>query len=147
MYSKHISFDSSKFAYKPIEVDIPLIPIGSPSASKKPIILHNIFFESGSAQLKNESAVELNSLSSFLVENPTISIEIRGHTDSVGSEENNLRLSEDRANAVVDALKTRGINENRLISKGFGEMSPIADNSTDEGRKQNRRTEFYVLDQ
>ncbi len=74
-------------------------------------------------------------------------IEIAGHTDSVGSEMYNLRLSEARANAVRDYLIQHGISPDRLIAKGYGESRPIAPNTTREGRAKNRRVEFTVISQ
>ena len=73
-------------------------------------------------------------------------IEVGGHTDNLGSEDANLRLSQARANAVVEYLKLAGIEEARLQAKGYGESTPIADNSTNDGRKANRRTEFVIVE-
>ncbi len=97
--------------------------------------------------LKPESQVELDKLIQLLNENPNLKVEISGHTDNVGSPADNLVLSNNRAKAVVNYLVSKGINTNRLSFKGYGETKPIADNKTDEGRAQNRRTEMKVTGQ
>ncbi|MBV9962905.1 MAG: PD40 domain-containing protein [Parafilimonas sp.] len=106
--------------------------------------LKNIQFPSKSFQLEPVSKIELNKLVQLMNDNPTVKIQINGYTDNVGSDADNLKLSQDRAKAVVDYLISRGINDNRLTSKGFGETNAISDNSTEEGRALNRRTEFIV---
>jgi outer membrane protein OmpA-like peptidoglycan-associated protein len=80
-----------------------------------------------------------------LKKNPSLKIEISGHTDDVGNEQSNLKLSQSRAEAVKNYLTEKGITADRLTAKGYGKSKPIALNSTEEGRKQNRRTEFTVL--
>jgi outer membrane protein OmpA-like peptidoglycan-associated protein len=107
--------------------------------------LNNIYFESGSANLNETSAFELQSLVSWLKENPRLSIEISGHTDNVGNANENLKLSQNRAEAVVRQLIQDGIQADRLTAKGYGDTLPIADNKTPEGRSQNRRTAFKIL--
>lgn len=114
-------------------------------APGKPIILKNIFFETGSAILKTESTAELNRLRELLAENPSLKIRINGHTDDVGGEAENLLLSENRARAVFDFLLKNGIETGRLSFKGFGESQPVDSNLTAEGRAKNRRTEFEAL--
>lgn len=116
-----------------------------PQPTSKPIVLKNIFFEFGKATLRPESVTELESLRLLLVENPYMNIQINGHTDNVGSDADNLRLSDDRARAVRDYLVQHGIAATRLRYKGFGESRPIGTNETDEGRQQNRRTEFELF--
>ncbi len=112
----------------------------------KPIILKNIFFESGSAQLKETSDGELMKLYQLLKDTPKMKIQINGHTDNVGSENDNLTLSTNRAKAVYDYLIQKGISPSRLKYKGYGETQPITTNDTKEGKQLNRRTEFKVLD-
>jgi len=107
--------------------------------------LNNIFFEFGKAVLKPESFPELDRTVEFLKNNPNVEIEIAGHTDNVGSEITNLKLSQKRAQAVADYLIEHGIDAKRLIVKGYGESRPIAFNNTEEGRAMNRRVEFKVL--
>ena len=106
--------------------------------------LKNIQFPSKSFQLEPVSEIELNKLVQLMNDNPTIKIQINGYTDNVGSDADNLKLSQDRSKAVVDFLISKGIDVKRLSAKGFGETQPIADNSTEEGRALNRRTEFIV---
>ncbi|MFM7106545.1 MAG: OmpA family protein, partial [Flavobacteriales bacterium] len=109
------------------------------------IVLKNVFFDSGKSELKQESQVELNKLAELLQANPDKNIEIGGHTDDVGSDENNQALSQQRSEAVVNYLTTKGIIASRLTAKGYGESKPVASNSSEEGRAQNRRTEFKIV--
>lgn len=107
------------------------------------IVLKNIYFETNKADLLPSSFIELTKLITFLTENPSIQVEISGHTDSDGSDEMNLDLSKRRAQSVVDYLKTK-IDVKRLKSVGYGEKMPIAPN-TPEGKQLNRRVEFKIL--
>ncbi len=149
-YSENFDLLESATAAKPFELDIALIPFvtdtvtGEVKAMKKPIALRNVFFESGSSDLKPESASELDRLAELLDKNPLLKIQINGHTDNVGNDESNMVLSEKRAKAVYDYLVTRQINLQRLRFKGYGETKPIDSNDTPEGRSRNRRTEFEV---
>lgn len=137
------SFDLPKdTTYQEITKDIGLEPIEKGTK----VVLNNIFFESGRAELKPISYVELNKAAELLQNNGSMVIEVGGHTDNLGSEDANLRLSQARANAVVEYLKLAGIEEARLQAKGYGESTPIADNSTNDGRKANRRTEFVIVE-
>ena len=108
-------------------------------------VLRNIFFDYDKAVLLQQSYNELQNLLAILNDNPTIRIEIQGHTDGQGSVEYNIRLSENRAKAVVDYLIHKGIDPKRLQYRGFGKSKPIATNATEEGRARNRRVEFVVL--
>lgn len=110
----------------------------------KRITLNNIFYDFDKAVLRSESMTELNRLAALLQENPTLAIEISSHTDGLGSETYNQRLSQDRAQACVDYLSGKGIAATRLRAKGYGKSQPIADNATEEGRQLNRRTEFSI---
>lgn len=112
----------------------------------EPIILKNIFFKTGSAALLASSTKELNKLYQLLKDNPSMKIRIDGHTDDVGSDEDNLALSRNRAKAVFDFLIENGINKDRLDYRGFGESMPIASNDTTEGKQKNRRTTFLVIE-
>ncbi len=114
-------------------------------AVDKPIVLQNIFFETGSSKLLPSSAPELNKLLWTLRKNEKMQIEIRGHTDNVGTDEYNQTLSEARAKSVYQYLIDRGIDAGRLSYMGLGEMQPVATNETETSRKQNRRTEFVIL--
>ena len=139
MYSANLEPDTSSRR----ELDIKMIPIAN--AQEKVIVLQNIFFETGSAELLPTSDPELNKLLWTLRKNTEMKIEIRGHTDNEGDDKSNQVLSEARAKAVYQYLLGRGIEAERLSFKGFGETQPVADNNTPEGRKQNRRTEFKVI--
>ncbi len=137
---------------QPFTMDISLQPIGEsestadamPPANSKPVVLRNVFFETGSAALLSESTNELDRLTALLTETPGLHIQISGHTDNVGDESSNQMLSENRAKAVYDYLIQHGIPAARLRYKGFGETKPVDTNDTPEGRARNRRTEFIV---
>jgi outer membrane protein OmpA-like peptidoglycan-associated protein len=109
------------------------------------VILKNIFFDTNKFELKPESRSELQKLVDFLTVNPTIHIEISGHTDNVGNDQINQTLSENRAKAVYDCLVVNKIDPARLVFKGYGKTQPIAPNTTEEGRGENRRTEFKII--
>lgn len=109
------------------------------------VVLRNIFFDMDQYQVKRRSQSELDRLATLLKENPTIELEISGHTDNTGSKEHNQKLSEQRANAVVDYLANLGVDKARLEAKGYGPDVPIASNESKEGRALNRRTEFKVI--
>jgi OOP family OmpA-OmpF porin len=107
----------------------------------------NIVYETGKAVIKPESEPTLNALKDFMEQNSNFSrIRIEGHTDNVGKSADNLKLSQDRAAAVVKWLSDHGVNKDRLLAVGFGDSKPIKDNSTDDGRAQNRRTEFHLAE-
>ncbi len=117
----------------------------TPVETDKSIVLRNIYFDYDKATLRPESIEELERIVRFLQENLTLKVEISGHTDSDGSDIYNLRLSQARAQAVVDYLVSRGISPNRLIAKGYGESRPVAPNDTPENKQKNRRTELKIL--
>ena len=108
------------------------------------VVLKNVFFETNKYDLKDESRVELMKLHSFMQNNPAVSIEISGHTDNVGNDNDNQTLSENRAQAIYNFLIENGIEANRLSYKGYGETQPIDTNDTEEGRANNRRSEFKI---
>lgn len=110
----------------------------------KSVNLQNIFFETNSYQLSNSSTIELNLLIDLLNENESLTIEIAGHTDNVGDAKLNQKLSENRAKAVYIYLIANGIAQKRLTYKGYGPTEPKATNETEEGKQQNRRTEFTI---
>lgn len=110
------------------------------------IILKNIFFETNRYELSPASLIELDKLVTLLTENPTLKIEISGHTDNVGKAESNLLLSDNRAKAVVNYLVSKKIEAKRLTAKGYGLTKPVADNNTEDGRAQNRRTEMKITE-
>jgi outer membrane protein OmpA-like peptidoglycan-associated protein len=112
----------------------------------KGIVVNNIHFETGQAYLRKESLNILNGIIDQMNKNKSIKLEVRGHTDSTGGKEYNQKLSERRADAVVEYMIKNGISPERLQAAGKGMLHPIADNNTAEGRKKNRRTEFFVTD-
>lgn len=136
------NFDIPKSAaFQEVTKDVELknIAVGSK------IILKNIFFDFDKATLRPESTNELERLTKLLNDVPTLKIEISGHTDSKGADDYNMKLSDNRAKAVVDYLVKAGIASNRLTFKGYGETEPISSNETDGGRQLNRRTEFKII--
>ncbi|WP_199140314.1 OmpA family protein [Pedobacter sp. ASV12] len=138
-YSQHFELKAAN-ANKPYEVEILMdkIKVGGE------VTLHNIFFDTNKYELLPASMVELHLLVELLKNNENVAIEIQGHTDNVGDAKMNEKLSENRAKAVYDFLVKNGIATKRLTFKGYGETKPRFDNSTDEGRQQNRRTEFRI---
>jgi len=110
-------------------------------------VLDNIYFETGKAILQADSYEALDNLIGELNEMPEIKLEISGHTDNSGIENNNLELSELRAKSVVEYLTAKGISPDRLIYKGYGSLNPIASNKTEDGKKKNRRVEFMILNE
>ena len=116
-----------------------------PIVKKRAIILHNLFFATNKTTILPESEPSLQDLFDMLQENPEVRIRITGHTDNVGSDKANQKLSEGRANSVRDNLIKRGIDAGRIEAEGKGKTMPIAPNDTEEGRAQNRRVEFMIL--
>ena len=112
---------------------------------EKHYVFHHLEFDFGKATVKKESFKELDELVEYLQLKTEINIEIDGHTDNVGKEEENLKLSKQRADAVKNYLAKKGIDSGRIQTEGFGASQPIADNSTEDGRQKNRRTELKIL--
>lgn len=108
------------------------------------IALRNIFFDTGKSTLRPESNAELDRLVKLMKDVPSLKIEISGHTDNTGSATINESLSQDRAQAVVNYLKSKGVSTDRMTAKGYGSKLPVASNDTVDGRQQNRRTEFEI---
>ncbi len=108
------------------------------------IALNNIFFENGKYYLLPESYIELNKLAKYLISRPALEIQINGHSDNTGKAYKNQKISELRAREVFEYLIKKGV-QNKMYFKGFGGTQPIADNSTDIGRAQNRRVEFEII--
>jgi len=107
--------------------------------------LDRVYFDFGKATLRPESFPELEELVDFMKNRETIRIEIAGHTDNVGKDTDNLKLSQQRAETIRNYVLKKGIQPARIIAKGYGATLPIADNSTEEGRQKNRRTEVKIL--
>lgn len=127
--------------YTEIKRDLYLVPVEVGQVVR----LNNIFFDFAKSALKPESFSELNRIVEFLNANPSVSIELSGHTDAVGSDSDNLNLSDARAKSVMNYLVSKGISALRLTSKGYGESKPLATNDNEEGRAANRRVEFVIL--
>jgi outer membrane protein OmpA-like peptidoglycan-associated protein len=126
--------------YAEVTRDLYLVPIEKGQVVR----LNNIFFETGKAELKAESFPELDRVVKMMSENPSMQIEIGGHTDNVGSDADNKTLSENRAGAVRTYLVNHGVDGARVTSAGYGEAKPVDSNETDAGRAMNRRVEFTI---
>jgi outer membrane protein OmpA-like peptidoglycan-associated protein len=130
--------DTAEYAEIVKDVDLKKASVGTR------IVLRNIFFDFDKATIRPESNAELEKLLKVMQDNPTMKIEISGHTDNKGSAEYNQKLSESRAQAVVVWLTRKGIAKTRMTFAGYGLSRPIASNDTDQGRQLNRRTEFEI---
>jgi len=143
---------SDELGYREYVLDIVLHPLSNLKnyQSQGPelvatIKMNNIFFDFDKATLRSESTMELDRWIKMLKENQTVTIEVDGHTDSIGDDSYNLRLSENRARSVVRYLSANGIDLERLEGKGFGKKVPASSNKTREGRQQNRRVEVKIF--
>lgn len=147
--SEYLSLDTLYKYKEPANLHIELQRLNSRTAAEvhEPVVLKNIFFETGSAVLKTESSIEIEYLADQLKKKPRMKIKILGYTDNVGSEEDNLVLSEERAKAVYDSLLVTGISNERIFYEGKGESNPIDTNDTEAGRQNNRRTVFVILEE
>ena len=108
-------------------------------------MLRGVNFEFDRSELTVNAKTILDSVASELEEHDRIEVEVVGHTDSRGSDSYNQKLSERRANSVVQYLVGKGIDASRMQPVGMGEASPVADNETDEGRERNRRVELKII--
>ncbi|HMN06695.1 MAG TPA: OmpA family protein [Flavobacteriales bacterium] len=124
--------------------EVPL-PRTEPPAVGKSVRLDNIGFEFGKAALTPDSKQELDELADMLIDYPRMRIEVEGHTDDIGSDAFNLQLSEDRAKAVVEFLRKRKVEKERITWKGYGKTKPLVPNTSEENRALNRRVEFRVI--
>ncbi|MBT1699432.1 OmpA family protein [Fulvivirgaceae bacterium PWU4] len=134
-----VSIDNEELT--PVTKDVYLEPIEVGVTVR----LKNIYFDFDKTTLKKESFTELNKVVDFLKQNNTVEVEISGHTDSKGSDDYNLNLSQGRSQAVVDYIASQGIESHRLTAHGYGEAKPIDTNDTPDGQANNRRVEFTVL--
>lgn len=134
------TFDMREQAAGGKEIDILLTPVKTGAR----VTLNNIFFETGSYALLDKSRAELQQVAEFLRHNPKLRVQIAGHTDDVGADEANMRLSVQRAEAVVAYLQQLGVPAAVLEAKGYGEKDPLQSNTSEEGRARNRRIEFRV---
>ncbi|MEO5681037.1 MAG: OmpA family protein [Chitinophagaceae bacterium] len=140
--SENLNLDSLiKAGNKIIHKDLYLAPIEIGQVVR----LNNVFFDFDKADLRNESFVELDRVVQLLKENPAIEIEMSAHTDSKGSDDYNLRLSEGRSKTVREYIVAKGVDGSRIVSQGYGETKPVSLNDTEDGRQLNRRVEFKIL--
>jgi outer membrane protein OmpA-like peptidoglycan-associated protein/Tol biopolymer transport system component len=134
-----------------IHMDVPMVPI----TSDLPTVLENVFFDLGKSTLRSESFVELDKLYDYMVKNPSLKIEIGGHTDTRGDDKDNLKLSNDRAKAVYDYIVSKGIDAKRMTYKGYGETKTVVsdaeiaklltDKEKEAAHQKNRRTEYKIV--
>ncbi|MBL7910539.1 MAG: OmpA family protein [Bacteroidia bacterium] len=154
-YGKNYSFKATAQGYYSVTENLDLSAVSSYKEISKNLLLspietgqviriNNIFFETGKSVLKQESFFELDNLAKLLTDNPSMEIFIAGHTDNVGNDEYNNKLSKERAAAVVTYLTGKNIIATRLTSDGFGKTKPVADNSNEDGKALNRRVEFTI---
>ncbi len=108
------------------------------------VALKNIFFENGKSYILPESFSELNKLAQYLIRNPSMEVQINGHSDNSGTKFKNQKLSEQRAREVFEYLIKKG-TQNKMYFKGYGSSLPIASNETDDGKAKNRRVEFEII--
>jgi len=139
--------DSNASAQNPYLLDIEMteLSIEDTAQVKQYIVLENVLFQTASAELEKGSYTELEQLADFLKANKKIRIELHGHTDNIGRDEDNLILSDLRAKAVLDFLVEKGVDKERMTARGYGANFPVADNDTEKGRQKNRRTELYIM--
>ncbi len=140
--SENLNLDSMvKAGYKVIHKDLYLVPIEVGAVVR----LNNVYFDFDKWDLRPESFVELDRVVKLLQDNPAIEIEMSAHTDSWGSDEYNMKLSDNRARSVMNYILSKGIPSSRIISKGYGETMPVVPNDTYDNRQLNRRCEFTIL--
>jgi len=140
--SENLNLDSLfKAGYQEVHKDLYLVPIEIGQVVR----LNNVFFDFDKWDLRPESFLELDRVVKLLNENPSIEIEMSAHTDAKGSDEYNIKLSDNRAASVRTYIISKGIDPGRIVSKGYGETKPIDTNDTDEGRQMNRRVEFTIM--
>lgn len=144
-YSSHVVLRNQKSVVSPMKLNIPLLSFSEIQGENTTITLKNVHFETGSSKLLPEAMPELNKLLKLLKNYPKISISIHGHTDNVGTEEDNLILSKNRANSVRQFLVKHGIQGKRIATAGFGESQPLVPNDSDAHRVVNRRTEVVII--
>jgi outer membrane protein OmpA-like peptidoglycan-associated protein len=144
--SQNIDLTKEK-SYRVQEIEIVLVSIKNAASSGKEINLNNILFKSDSSELDDRSHAELDRFSNLLKENPSIKIEIQGHTSTSNRPEAfNLELSQKRAQSVADYLLQKGIEADRIRVKGYGSSKPVVPNTTEENKKKNRRVNFIVVE-
>jgi outer membrane protein OmpA-like peptidoglycan-associated protein len=120
-------------------------PPPPPPPPKQPISFHSVYFDFDKSNLKPEAVAELDRAVKIMLDNPDVTLELQGNTDSVGTDSYNMKLGERRAQAVLDYLKSKGIAANRLKTMSFGEAKPAATNETADGRTENRRVDLIIV--
>lgn len=130
---------ANAFYKNPFNVDIEFDP-------PKSFALENVEFDFGKSTLRPTSFPILDELAEYLQRKDDERVEIGGHTDNIGTAAKNLKLSQERAQSIVNYLVSKGIGMERLVAKGYGATDPIAENNTEEGRQRNRRTEVKILE-
>ncbi|MFZ0471790.1 MAG: OmpA family protein [Bacteroidales bacterium] len=141
IYSENFDFEEGYTTIEPYKKTIGLNKVRKGEYMR----MYNVFYNTDSWELLEESMPELENLLEFLKINQTVVVEIGGHTDADGTDEHNNLLSERRANSVKEYLLKRGVKTDRLFTHGYGESSPVSDNETPAGKKLNRRTEITIL--
>lgn len=147
-YSQHFNLTDTSTMLRPQQMLVALSRVESIADSSEvnnPVVLNNVFFESGSAKLLEKSNFELENLAQLLQDHRQIKIKIFGHTDNIGSVTDNQKLSEARAEAIYRYLLRKNVDQSRMSFLGLGESQPISDNDTEAGRQKNRRTEFILI--
>ena len=140
-------FHSENFSLKNVMPDAPYtIKVGlQPISAGEILTLKNIFFETASAEILPVSEPELNKVVELMKKNPNMKIKVNGHTDNIGTESDNLKLSMNRTVSVKAYLVSKGIDASRITNQGYGEGKPIDVNTTESGRANNRRTEIEIV--
>lgn len=142
-----VSSDETITQEEEVSEDTQLSRLGNKFRSTNTAVLQNIYFDFGTSQLQDESLPTMNAIKNLLDANPTLRIEIAGHTDNVGAEEVNIQVGMDRAEAVLKWLTKNGISKKRLTAKSFGSSKPLASNDDEkDGRELNRRIEVVVIE-
>ena len=158
--STNQNLDLRKIAYGPVKQDLALVPTGAKDADKPVVVepievapiadnatipLNNIFFDFDNASLRSESFPELNRIVALMAERKNMTVEISGHTDNLGPDAYNMKLSERRAKSVSKYLVEKGVDTNRITTTWFGETKPVDTTNTKAGNRKNRRVEFKIL--
>jgi OOP family OmpA-OmpF porin len=141
----HCAFDPQHEEAVPPPTPVPPPPPPPAPPVTKKIILRGVNFDFDKATIRPDASAVLEEAARTLNEEPSIDVSVEGHTDAMGTDAYNQRLSEARAAAVRARLVELGVNPSRLSARGFGESEPVASNATDEGRAQNRRVELKVV--
>jgi outer membrane protein OmpA-like peptidoglycan-associated protein len=157
----NVSYEAEGYLFQSENVNVPKQPEFSALAKNivlekvkagAKIVLNNIFFDSNKATLRKESNLEIDKVIKLMQDYPELKIEVAGHTDSQGNDAANLKLSQSRSQSVVAALVKKGINQTRLVAKGYGETMPVAPNTLANGKPDlkgmqlNRRVELKILE-